>query len=124
MKNLTKSFKVFFIAFLALFLVGVIVTCIFGINAFGLLGKGQQLILNVTAGKDSYIMPPFEQLCCNTHKIPLQSAVGKIFENGKCDLHRAALRGAGGSIPNRRMTCFKSSQASRLADSCRSRKAG
>ena len=54
MKNLTKSFKVFFIAFLALFLVGVIVTCIFGINAFGSLGKGQQLILNVTAGKDSY----------------------------------------------------------------------
>lgn len=54
MKNLTKSFKVFFVAFFALFLVGVVVTCICGLNAFGALGKGQQLSIDVVAGKDNY----------------------------------------------------------------------
>ena len=55
MKNLTGTFKTIFIVYIALFLLGVIVSCIFGINTFATLGKGgQQLVYDVSGDKDNY----------------------------------------------------------------------
>ncbi len=54
MTNLTKSFKTTLIVLLALCLLGVLLTCVFGANTFATLGKGQQLVYNVTEQADNY----------------------------------------------------------------------
>ena len=54
MKNLTSTFKIVFIVCIALFLLGLIVSCIFGINTFATLGNGQQLVYQVNGEKDDY----------------------------------------------------------------------
>jgi len=55
MKNLTSTFKVVFIVCIALFLLGIIVSCVFGINTFATLGNGQQLVYQVNGDKDDYL---------------------------------------------------------------------
>lgn len=52
MKNLTNSFKTLFVIYLVLFLLGVVVSCVFGLNTFATLGKGQQLVYELS--KDNY----------------------------------------------------------------------
>ena len=55
MKNLTSTFKAIFIVYIALFLLGVVVSCIFGVNTFATLGKGgQQLVFDVSGEKENY----------------------------------------------------------------------
>ena len=53
MKNLTKSFKTLFVAYIVLFLFGVLVSCIFGLNTSSP-AKRQRLVYEVSAEKDNY----------------------------------------------------------------------
>ena len=54
MKNLTSSFKTLFVIYIVLFLLGVVVSCVFGLNTFATLGKGQQLVYELSGDKDNY----------------------------------------------------------------------